>query len=105
MKRARLLAAVRDRMRSQTAARHAESRPRPARAPSPRPRPAPPDHRIEQLEAEAQYHRERFELYRARVISGSERATSPVRLRELERAATAAQERLAHARQGDRPTA
>jgi hypothetical protein len=53
---------------------------------------------IEQLEAEARYHRERYELYRARVRSGSSTPTSPTRLRELERTATAAAERLAHAR-------
>jgi hypothetical protein len=53
---------------------------------------------LEQLAAEAQYHRNRFELYRARVVSASARATSPGRLRELERTATAAQERLVHAR-------
>jgi hypothetical protein len=57
-----------------------------------------PDHELEQLAAEAQYHRERFELYRARAISGSSTPTSPARLRELERTATAAQERLRHAR-------
>ena len=59
-----------------------------------------PDPRIEQLAAEARYHRERFELHRARVISGSPMATSLGRLRELERSATAAQERLVHARGG-----
>ena len=63
-------------------------------------RPAPPDPRIEQLAAEAQYHRERFELHRARVMSGSPAATTLGRLRELERTATAAQERLVHARGG-----
>ncbi len=53
---------------------------------------------MEQLRAEARYHRDRYELYHARVISGSQRATSPVRLRELEHAATAAEQRLATAR-------
>jgi hypothetical protein len=57
-----------------------------------------PDHELDQLIAEARYHRDRFELYRARSISGSSRVTSPVRMRELERAAASAQERLAHAR-------
>jgi hypothetical protein len=64
-------------------------------------RPAPPadaDLRIEQLTAEATYRRERFELQRARVITGSPRAPSLGRLRELERTAVAAQERLVHAR-------
>jgi hypothetical protein len=79
------------------------SRPAPATRVQARPsRPAPPDPRIEQLAAEAQYHRERFDLYRARVISGSPSATTPGRLRELERIAAAAQERLAHARRGGR---
>jgi hypothetical protein len=59
------------------------------------------EHDLEQLAAEARYHRERFQLYRARVISGSSMATSPARLRELERTATAAEERLAHAKRTD----
>jgi hypothetical protein len=57
-----------------------------------------PTEDIEQLEHEARYHRNRYELYHARVISGSARATSATRLRELERTAAAAEERLAHAR-------
>lgn len=57
-----------------------------------------PDLELERLEAEARYHRDRFDLYRARVISGSSLPTSPARLRELERTATAAAERLAQAR-------
>jgi hypothetical protein len=61
-----------------------------------------PDHELEQLAAEASYHRDRFRLYRARVMSGSSIATSPARLRELERTATAAAERLAHARRARR---
>ena len=56
------------------------------------------DDELERLEAEARYHRDRFELYRARVVSGSSAATSLARLRELERTATAAADRLAHAR-------
>jgi hypothetical protein len=56
------------------------------------------DDELEQLEAEARYHRERFDLYRARVTSGSSAATSLTRLRELERTATGAADRLAHAR-------
>lgn len=101
MTRRRLLAAVRDRMRtrtveaSRTADRVVPDLPRPAAR---RPRPAPVDPRIEQLAAEAQYHRNRFELHRARVISASPGATTLGRLHELERAATAAEERLAHAR-------
>jgi hypothetical protein len=60
--------------------------------------PQPPDLELEQLAAEARYHRERADLYRARMISGSSRPTTPDRLRQLERTATAAEERLAHAR-------
>jgi hypothetical protein len=103
--RPRLIAAVRERMRSRSAVHHAEARSplAPATRAKPRPsRPAPPDPRIEQLAAEAQYHRERFELSRARVISGSPTATTPGRLRQLERAATASQERLVHARSAER---
>ena len=82
-------------------AEHAQPDVRPAAAPAPageRSRPTQPDHEFDQLSAEARYHRERFQLYRARVVSGSRVATSPARLRELERTATAAEERLAHAR-------
>jgi hypothetical protein len=68
-----------------------------------RPRDAqPPDDRaaagpdLEHLEAEARYARDRLELYRARTLTG--RDTSPARLRELERVAAAAGDRLAHAR-------
>ena len=68
-------------------------------APSRRRPPDPPrDAELERLEAEARYHRDRFDLYHARVISGSRVATSATRLRELKRTATAAAERLAHAR-------
>ena len=56
---------------------------------------------LETLKAEARYHRDRYELYHARAISGSAMTTSPARLRELERAAKAAEERLAHARRRD----
>jgi hypothetical protein len=106
-KRQRLLAAVRVRMRHRAAVReaeHAQSDGRPVTAPAPageRSRPTQPDHELDQLAAEARYHRERFQLYRARVISGSRVPTSPARLRELERAATAAEERLAHASRRD----
>ena len=58
----------------------------------------PRDAELEQLEAEARYHKDRFDLYQARVISGRRVATSATRLRELKRTATAAAERLAHAR-------
>jgi hypothetical protein len=105
MSRRRLIAAVRRRMRSESAAGDAGAAAEPAAVTRARPRPsrlAPPDPHIEQLAAEAQYHRERFELHRARVLSGSPRATTLGRLRELERTATAAQERLAHARSEER---
>ncbi|MCW3048972.1 MAG: hypothetical protein JWO74_3256 [Solirubrobacterales bacterium] len=51
--------------------------------------------RLEQLRAEARYRRERRDLYAARAYGG--RPTSAARLRELEREATAAAERLAYA--------
>jgi hypothetical protein len=91
LKRRRLLAAVRDRMRHQAEARETEDAGRADVAPE-RPEPAVAPRR----------RAERFDLYRARVISGSSVATSPSRLRELERTAAAAEERLAHARQGRR---
>ena len=95
MSRPGLVAAVLRRMRAQSAARASEE-----------PRPAPPirvrerasDPQLEQLEAEARYHRDRYDLYHARVVSGSSAATSLTRLRELKRTATAAGDRLAHAR-------
>jgi hypothetical protein len=106
LSRLRLIAAVRERMRS-SAARDAGAGTRPApvtRARSRPPRPAAPDPRIEQLAAEARYDRERFDLHRARVISGSPAATTLGRLRELERAAAASEERLAHARRAADPS-
>ena len=96
MSRRRLLGAVRDRMRIQVPVHDAEE-PTPAPPPRRRPPDPPRDAELEQLEAEARYHRDRFNLYHARVISGSSVATSATRLRELERTATAAAERLAHA--------
>jgi hypothetical protein len=51
--------------------------------------------RLEQLRAEARYRRERRDLYKARAYGG--RPTSAAKLRELERAATDAAERLARA--------
>ena len=48
------------------------------------------------LEAEARYHRDRLALYRARILSSNPAA--PGRLRELERASRAADERLRAAR-------
>jgi hypothetical protein len=59
---------------------------------------AGPDHDAElaRLEAEADHHRRRLELYRAKAYGM--RPTSPVRMRELERQAAAAADRLAAAR-------
>ena len=53
--------------------------------------------RREDLRAEARYHRERLELYRAKTYAG--RPTSPARLRELERAYAGATARLHWAEQ------
>jgi hypothetical protein len=53
--------------------------------------------RREDLRAEARYHRERLELYRAKTYAG--RPTSPARLRELERAYAGAKARLYWAEQ------
>ena len=98
-KRRSLVAAVRDRVRGRDATHEVEApsaeTPVPVAPPS---RPAAADYELDQLVAEARYHRDRFELYRARVISASTVATSPTRLRELERTATGAEERLAQAR-------
>ena len=54
------------------------------------------DDRLATLEAEARHHRNRLALYRARVYAN--KPTSATHLRELERTAAAADERLAHAR-------
>jgi hypothetical protein len=51
--------------------------------------------RLEQLGAEARYHRQRLDLYRARLYGG--RALSRARLDEFERAADAADDRLRRA--------
>jgi hypothetical protein len=104
MPRGRLIHAVRERMRRRTAPVAATATAPPRPAPLPRERPAPPDLHLEQLAAEAQYHRNRYELARARVVSASPRATTPGRLQALERAAVAAEERLAHARSGAQRT-
>jgi hypothetical protein len=52
---------------------------------------------VARLEAEARYHRERLGLYRARAY-GSD-TTTPGRLRELERAAAQAEQRLRNVRE------
>ena len=75
--------------------------PAPDEPPAPDDSPAPPtpepfsDDRLEALRADARYHRERYELYRAR--SYGMRPTSASRMRELERAQAQAEERLAQA--------
>jgi hypothetical protein len=53
-------------------------------------------HELTDLEEQARYHRDRLALYRAR-MHGS-RPTSLGRLQELERASTAAEDRLQTAR-------
>lgn len=50
---------------------------------------------LEHLRAEARYHRERRDLYRAKMYGP--RPTDPARMRELERIWGAAEARLAHA--------
>jgi hypothetical protein len=50
---------------------------------------------VEQLGAEARYHRQRLDLYRARLYGG--RASSRARLDEYERASDAAAARLRQA--------
>jgi hypothetical protein len=50
--------------------------------------------RLEQLSAEARYHRQRLDLYRARLYGG--RALSPARLEEFQRASDDAAARLRH---------
>jgi hypothetical protein len=85
-KRKRQVARVRDLMREDSTPRRDDP---PAVAPAPQPD-------LEHLEAEARYHRDRLRLYRQRTVSS--KPTSPTRLRELERVADAADERLRSAR-------
>jgi hypothetical protein len=56
-----------------------------------------PDRRVEELEAEARYRRERLALYRARAYGSMD--TSAERLRKLQQASDHADQRLASARQ------
>jgi hypothetical protein len=56
----------------------------------------PDSPRIEELEAEARYARERYQLYRAKTYG--QRPTSAARLREFERIHEAADARLRRAR-------
>jgi hypothetical protein len=96
---------VRDVMRAEAEAdivTHADP-PDPQRPPSP-PRPTAAERErtrqataeLEQLGAEAQYHRDRLALYHARVVSAKPASAS--RLRELQRTSAAADARLAHAK-------
>jgi hypothetical protein len=57
--------------------------------------------RLEDLRAEARYHRERYDLYRAKVYGP--RPTTMTRLRELERAHRGAEGRLRRAQQDRTP--
>lgn len=52
--------------------------------------------RIEDLQRAARYHRERYDLYRAKTYGP--RPTRPARLRELEQACQLAESRLREAR-------
>jgi hypothetical protein len=52
---------------------------------------------LEELRAEARYHRERYDLYRAKMYGS--RPTTMTRLRELERAHQGADARLRRAEQ------
>ena len=51
--------------------------------------------RLEELRADARYHRQRLDIYRARVYGSH--PTSPSRLRELERASVLSASRLRRA--------
>jgi hypothetical protein len=53
--------------------------------------------RLDELAADARYSRERADLYRAKMYGS--RPTSPARMRELERAAEGAEQRLRRARE------
>jgi hypothetical protein len=53
--------------------------------------------RLDELRAEARYHRQRLDLYRARLYGG--RAMNVARLEEFERASDNAAERLRQARE------
>jgi hypothetical protein len=57
--------------------------------------------RLEQLRAEARYHRQRLDLYRARLYG--RRALSLARLEEFERASDGAAARLRQAREAASP--
>jgi hypothetical protein len=57
--------------------------------------------RHEQLRAEASYHRQRLEVYRARFYGG--RARNPARLEEFQRVSDEAAARLQQAREASGP--
>ena len=59
------------------------------------PRPGPSAARLHELQAQAQYARQRHDLYKARAYGP--RLTSPGRMRELEREATRTEENLRRA--------
>jgi hypothetical protein len=99
--RTALVPRVRRLMRREAARREAQDDP--AVSPAPSAERAPPAaerraeaDRLEALEAEARHHHNRLALYRARMYAA--KPTSVTRLRELEQAAVAADDRLAHAR-------
>jgi hypothetical protein len=54
---------------------------------------------LQELEAQARYHRDRLALYRARVLTA--KPASAARLRELQRISEAADARLRHAARRD----
>jgi len=58
----------------------------------------PQAQRLEQLRAEAHYHRQRLDLYRARLYGG--RAVNVARLEEFQRVSDRAAERLSQAVEG-----
>jgi hypothetical protein len=91
---------VRRLLRADAASRAADdSGPPEADEPRPAPEPAtegPSAAELERLEAEAKHHRARLDLYRARTYAV--KPTSLARLRELERTASGADERLQDAR-------
>jgi hypothetical protein len=57
--------------------------------------------RLDELRAEARYHRQRLDLYRARFYGG--RALSPARLEEFQRTSDTAAERLRQTREAGSP--
>ena len=63
------------------------------------PRVALPAPDLQEIEAQARYHRDRLALYRARVLSA--KPTSTARLHELQRISTAADARLRDAARRD----